>query len=201
MYNLQQIQDTIQGENIQWWETMWQPSVFIDRFSRTKLSNFYPVRVNYNNVIYPSVEHWYQSQKFKIDSLLDITKEQFLMIEEELRLKWCSVAIPSHIANIFTDRNLSSWNIKMIVSMLQERWFQDPLWEEHKFRVMLDLLIKKRTQNEELANYLLSTKPAMLIEWNDRNDTYRWISNKRWHNYLWKILMYIRDKILTSSQK
>lgn len=147
-------------------------SLRIDRFSRTKLSNFYPVRVNYNNVIYPSVEHAYQAQKFTIDTLLQLTAEQFLHIEEALKLKGCAVAIPSHIAHVFTDRNLSSGNIKMIVDMLRERGFQDPTREERKFRVMLILLIKKWTQDADLSQHLLSTKPAILVEGNSRNDTY-----------------------------
>lgn len=90
MYNFKDIQKHIQDQTrLHSMDEilLWHSSLIINRFSRTKLSNFYPVRINYNNVIYPSVEHGYQSQKFKIDTLLQLTPEQFKIIEDELKLK------------------------------------------------------------------------------------------------------------------
>lgn len=72
-----------------------------------------------------------------------------------------------------------------------------PDWEDIKFKVMEEVLIRKFTQNPELKQKLLDTGNAKLIEGNS------------WHDYIWgmnfsctigennlgKILMKIRDEL------
>ncbi|MEI7476989.1 MAG: hypothetical protein WCJ81_00035 [bacterium] len=61
--------------------------VQIHRFSGTKLSNFYPVWVEYNNTVYPSVEHAYQAQKFNVSDLKNLTAAQHEELAEMLKCK------------------------------------------------------------------------------------------------------------------
>lgn len=72
-----------------------------------------------------------------------------------------------------------------------------PDWEDIKFNVMKDVVIRKFTQNPDLKQKLLDTGNAKLIEGNS------------WHDYIWgmnfsctigennlgKILMEVRDEL------
>ena len=66
-------------------------------------------------------------------------------------------------------------------------------WEDIKDRIMLELITAKFIQHPELAQKLLDTKEAELIEGNNWNDTYWGVCNGIGKNQLGKTLMYVRD--------
>lgn len=70
-------------------------------------------------------------------------------------------------------------------------------WEFVKLNIMLEITRAKFLQNPELAEKLLATGNAMLVEGNRWNDTF-WgvnIKNGKGENYLGRILMCVRNEI------
>jgi ribA/ribD-fused uncharacterized protein len=68
-------------------------------------------------------------------------------------------------------------------------------WEDIKYNVMLEIVDAKFHQNPELADLLLSTGDAELIEGNWWNDTTWGVCNGVGKNWLGHILMVTRAKL------
>lgn len=75
-------------------------------------------------------------------------------------------------------------------------------WEQVKDGIMLKVVRAKFKQNPDLANRLLATGKARLIEGNDWGDNYWGISpysndnpEMPWNNHLGKILMMVREEL------
>ena len=66
-------------------------------------------------------------------------------------------------------------------------------WNEFKLVIMASILFTKFWDNFDLHLKLLDTDNTYLIEGNNWNDTYWGVCNGKGHNYLGKLLMYIRD--------
>lgn len=66
-------------------------------------------------------------------------------------------------------------------------------WEKVKFDIMLDICLAKFHQNQELAEALLDTGTAELIEGNTWNDTTWGVCNGIGKNWLGNILMQVRE--------
>lgn len=160
------------------------------------LSNFYPVQVVFDNVEYVSVEHAYQAQKYPENVFSQLTESQLTDINTQLKNRWHSVEIHANdgLKNVFANSAFTSGNIKIISSFLDKLGFSRKDWWEVKLNIMTDLLIQKY-KDPELKKLLQSTWNKYLIEWNTWDDVYRWRSNGRWANYLWRSLMYIRDNL------
>lgn len=69
-------------------------------------------------------------------------------------------------------------------------------WEEVKDRIMYEIVLAKFTQNSELAQQLLATGDAELIEGNTWGDTYWGVYKNQGQNKLGKILMDVRHQLL-----
>ena len=70
-------------------------------------------------------------------------------------------------------------------------------WEFVKLNIMLEITRAKFLQNPEVAEKLLATGNAMLVEGNRWNDTF-WgvnVKNGKGENYLGKILMCVRREL------
>lgn len=160
-------------------------------FSRTFLSNFYPVPILYEWHIYPSVEHGYQAQKFDSDVFKYLDQQQLAVLNELLKNKWHCILITRE-STVFENPWFASWTIKIIANYLKEIWFVLKNREDEKFEVMLTLLLKK-FDTPQLLKLLCDTWGSYLIEWNTRWDVYWWWSQWTGKNYLGKILMYIRS--------
>lgn len=74
-------------------------------------------------------------------------------------------------------------------------------WDKMKIAVMYKLVLIKFTKNSDLMNKLISTGSEELIEGNTWGDTFwGYDFNKRYgHNHLGKILMKVRQSLLTKS--
>ena len=70
-------------------------------------------------------------------------------------------------------------------------------WEFVKVNIMLEITRAKFEQNLELAEKLLATGNAMLVEGNHWNDTFWGVDarNGKGENYLGKILMCVRREL------
>lgn len=69
-------------------------------------------------------------------------------------------------------------------------------WEQVKDRIMYEIVLAKFTQNSELAQQLLATGDAELIEGNNWGDTYWGVYKGQGQNKLGKILMDVRHQLL-----
>ena len=70
-------------------------------------------------------------------------------------------------------------------------------WDDVKLEVMEEIVRAKFTQNEELAERLLATGDAIIVEENSWHDTFWGVDGKTGEgcNHLGKILMKIRDEL------
>ena len=164
-------------------------SVIVFRWSF--LSNFYPCKILYNSLLYPSVEHWYQAQKYSPNVFAELSANELCHINELLKIRWHSVVILPD-SNVFTDSSFTSWNIKVITQYLDSLWKTQAHRNNRKLWVMIELLLQKYS-DPTLAMKLQQTNEKYLIEWNTWNDVFWGRSNNRWANYLWRIIMYMRD--------
>lgn len=67
-------------------------------------------------------------------------------------------------------------------------------WESIKYDVMLEV-VRKKFKHSDLAEKLLATGSAELIEGNTWNDTIWGVCNGRGKNWLGHILMQVRDEL------
>lgn len=127
------------------------------------LSNFYEVPVEYDGIIYGSVEAAFQAQK---------------CIDDEEKRKFSDL------------RPVKAKKAGMRVPLRKD-------WEDVKLEIMKALVQAKFTQNSELAQRLLSTGEAELIEGNDWNDLFWGVDLRtgQGENHLGRILMKIREEI------
>lgn len=68
-------------------------------------------------------------------------------------------------------------------------------WESVKIQIMKEICKAKFVQNPELAEKLIETKDAILIEGNTWNDMFWGVCNGKGQNHLGKILMEVRSWI------
>jgi len=165
------------------------------------LSNFQKCDIVYKWVHYSSVEHAYQAQKFineivenntiNIDTLLSKIENRTRM-KEKIRSYFGNIDTvdPSEIMHTLS---LTAWDTKILAQAMQSHI--DTWRNDKKLRVMTELVYDKFLNNPDLQRQLLETWDNQLIEWNNRDDTYRWVSEWIWSNYLWKILMEVRDRL------
>jgi ribA/ribD-fused uncharacterized protein len=131
------------------------------------LSNFYPCRIMFGLKAYDSVEHAYQSAK-PIDQRV---------------AEWIRNAPTARMAFI-AGHNLPE-------SEMQKDW-----WEENKVIVMRNLLMCcKFSQHPDLAEKLLATGDAILIEDSPTDSFWGIGQDGKGQNMLGKLLMEVRSKL------
>ncbi|MFA5670636.1 MAG: NADAR family protein [Candidatus Dojkabacteria bacterium] len=69
-------------------------------------------------------------------------------------------------------------------------------WDEIKVSIMAELVWAKFSQNLDLAKKLIETYPHELIEGNQHKDKFWGMVNGVGKNYLGKILMFVRAKLM-----
>ena len=166
----------------------------IDNFHGTFLSNFYATPVEYNGVVYPSVEHAYQKQKFS-DEVLNGVDMVVLNEIKELLLNRGYLKDVNNLNDIFVSDYFTSGNIKLVADLLKNHELVRKDWDDVRFDVMVELVMNKFSKDETLKNLLKETDDKILIEGNDWNDTYWGICDGRGKNFLGRILMKVRDNL------
>ncbi len=148
------------------------------------LSNFYPVSVVVNNVVFPSVENAYQAMKFRKYMWYEFVD---IMPGEAKRL-----AI--YMAKLLDDSG----------SYEDNKHYYDFVITKKKIMVMKELLLKK-FNNDEMRDKLLKTNGLKLVEGNVWNDIFwgvdlRSPDNSKLgfvgKNYLGKLLMEVRNELI-----
>jgi ribA/ribD-fused uncharacterized protein len=131
------------------------------------LSNYWPVKVVYEGIEYPSVE-----QAYKAAQLTNI----------EARML---------ISNLFPNRKELEGQMEEI---LKQYGIRIDWNDELRLKVMEELLIQKFNDGE-IRRKLRDTKDALLIEGNTWHDTFFGVCDGVGENYLGKLLMKIRESL------
>ncbi|MBB6003828.1 NADAR family protein [Arcicella rosea] len=166
----------------------------IKLFKHTFLSNFYSVDFFYRGRKYSSVEQAYLRLKFNDKVLNELSNSQKADLNEILKIKGIG-DIKKDFVTAFYDFNLPAGVLKRWSNKLKEWGIGDIDWDSKRLYIMTELLILKFS-NPILLAKLLETKDKYLIEGNEWNDTFWGVCNNRGRNYLGRILMNIRERIL-----
>lgn len=167
------------------------PEKIIPNFQKTFLSNFYAVELDFAGTSYPSVEHAYQAQKFKLKNLAVLADNQIDHLNELLKSRGYLQRIED-FAVIFTDPTFTAGNVKLVAEVLRDFNLQRLDWDEVRVDIMIELLLQKFRQTDLKAR-LLETGDKILVEGNDWQDTYWGICQNRGKNFLGRSLMKIRE--------
>ncbi|MBL7725501.1 MAG: NADAR family protein [Chitinophagaceae bacterium] len=163
-------------------------------FKHTFLSNFYAVPITYKDRYYPSVEHAYLAQKFNEKDLASLNSKQKRELNDILKMK--GIIIQLHdFRNAFKDINYASGVLKRFSNKLKSWGLEVSNWDDHRLDIMIELLLKKFSK-PEFMSLLLETGNKVLIEGNTWNDTYWGVCDGSGKNYLGRIIMNIRRKII-----
>ena len=130
-----------------------------------ELSNFYGAPFTINGKTYPTVEHFFQSQKFPGDPVL----------QEKIRVAKTPVG-------------------EKRMGQAKSEHFR-PDWDEVKETVMIEGLRAKFSQNPQLADLLRSTGTAMLIEKMPRDSYWGSGPNGCGRNRMGRLLEQVRKEI------
>jgi ribA/ribD-fused uncharacterized protein len=136
------------------------------------LSNFWPCQIVYQDNLYSTVEHAYQSAKVESP---DIKK----------RIRNCST--PADAKDFLEINKVNpdpGWTV------------------EKKMMIMEELLRTKFSGNEPfLTRAILATVEAELVEWNNWNDTFWGVCNNTGENNLGRLLMKIRKELIQQKEQ
>lgn len=141
------------------------------------LSNFTPVQIILDGVLYPSVEHAYQAAK-----TLDETARLTVLWKYDSTGKEMGYNSPGEAKRAGKGVPLRSD------------------WDEVKLQVMEGFL-KQKFSNGLFREALIATGVTELIEVNTWNDTYWGVCKGKGHNHLGKLLMKIRSEQLEWKQQ
>lgn len=130
------------------------------------LSNFFPAKVVWEGIEFPTSEHAFQADKS-------------LNAEERRKM----AAIPADKAGRAKRAGGRNGWITL-----------RPDWDKIRVDRMLAIVTAKFQQNPELMERLIATGDAELIEGNTWNDTFWGVCRGKGHNFLGKILMIVRDE-------
>lgn len=141
------------------------------------LSNFYPCEINYQGIVYPSVEHYYVAMKIKEGQIID---GQFYTLEDTRQL---------------VSRVLTPGQVKRMGRGFKLR--SD--WDSIRLKVM-EFGLREKFKIKNLQELLLQTGDEMLIEGNYWHDTWWGVCtcnrcNNKGENNLGNLLMKIRNDI------
>ena len=183
--------------NVRWWngglrQASEAKQVFVSKpiqfFSKSKdksvryLSNFWPSDIIINEKTYPTVEHYFQSQKFVGTDFADIfTRESEEFIGGD----------PSKAKSAGSKRGTYAKQLRPKSVSLDTKE-----WEEREDDVMMKALKAKFTQHPDLAKKLKATGDAKLSHFERGRKSY-WGESKigKGENRLGKMLMEIRENM------
>lgn len=157
----------------------------IDSFSGrwAFLSNFYPVEIKHRGIEYPSVEHYYVSEKINTDQYIN------------------GIFYPLSDVKEIISKIKDPGEVKRFGRKLTLR--KD--WDDVRLKVM-EWGLREKFKNEELKKLLLQTNDEELIEGNWWHDNFfgscscEKCKNKG-ENHLGRLLMKIRSEIQNSDKR
>lgn len=151
-----------------------QKLIMIDSFKGrwSFLSNFYPSKITYKGITYPTVEHYYVAQKIKSDQIINGTFYPVADVKEIIS----KISSPGEVKRF--GRTLS----------LRKDW------DSIKLDVM-DWGLREKFKDVNLKEMLLQTGDDELVEGNNWGDVFWGVCNSKGENHLGKLLMKVRDEI------
>jgi N-glycosidase YbiA len=136
------------------------------------LSNFWPCYLEYEKILYPTVEHAYQAAKVESPTMKALIRD---------------CATPAEAKDWFETHDIkpgSGWTV------------------EKKLMIMEGLLMIKFGGKEPLlTRALLATGDAELIEGNNWNDVFWGVCNGTGENNLGRLLMKIREELFRQKEQ
>lgn len=139
-----------------------------------EFSNFYPSEIVINERKYATVEHYFQSQKYK--NKIITTNNKIIHLDEFIR-KLSTPYLAFKHGRMYDIRDD---------------------WEEVKDNIMQRGILAKFTQNEKLKKLLLKTENAKLVENSPTDDYWGTGKNGKGKNKLGKLLMSLRTDLASS---
>ena len=142
------------------------------------LSNFFPCKITYQGITYPSTEHYYVAMKVNTDQLINGRMYPVADVREMIS----KVATPGQVKRFGRSLTLR----------------KD--WDDVRLKVMEWCLREKFLKNEELKEMMIQTGDEELIEGNYWHDCYFGVCScpkcgNKGENNLGKLLMKIRNEI------
>lgn len=160
------------------------------------LSNFYETPVTFLGITYKNNEAAFQAMKVCVDQteIIDFLTRNKIKIdynsEYDEQNKYSIIEHTLLQLKRSEFANLPPNEAKRLGRRVKLR----ADWETVKDQVMFDVCCAKFNDNEYLAQLLVQTGDAILIEGNTWNDTYWGVCNGKGKNMLGKILMQIREE-------
>jgi ribA/ribD-fused uncharacterized protein len=136
------------------------------------LSNFYPAKIEYQGITYPTVEHYYVAMKIKTDQQLD---------GKNITLIDCREMI---------SRIKDPAKVKQLGKVLKLR--KD--WDKIKLDTML-WGVREKFKDKDLRQLLIDTSEHEIVEGNNWGDKFWGVCGGVGENHLGKILMKVRKEI------
>jgi len=155
---------------------------FTDRWAF--LSNFYPCKITYQGITYPSTEHYYVAMKVNTDQLINGRMYPVADVREMIS----KISTPGQVKRFGRSLTLR----------------KD--WDEVRLKVMEWCLREKFLKNEELKEMMIQTGDEELVESNYWHDNVWGICTcekcgNKGENHLGKLLMKIRSEIKGEENK
>ena len=154
-----------------------------------EFSNFYPVDIEYDDKIYPTAEHLFQSMKFLGENANERSKEYAEIIRTQ------NTANKAFILARQVKKGGYKWrsNLNEIIEKYKDVKMRED-WDKERLRIMKDILLLK-FKNKKLKDMLLKTGDKHIIEDSPRDSFWGIGKDKKGENNLGKILMEIREKL------
>ena len=147
------------------------------------LSNFYPCKIEYQGIKYPSVEHFYVAMK--------VTEMQLIN-----GIYYTAADFREMAAKIVEPGDVKKLGQKVKVRTD---------WDEKKLKFM-NKAVREKFQDVTLSEMLLSTEYRDIVEGNWWHDTFWGVCSctkcgNKGENHLGKILMTVREELILKNQK
>lgn len=144
------------------------------------LSNFWEVEIKYDNIIYPSVEHYYVAMKIdesqKVTIKVNNKDVEMLLTVQEIRQYISKIELPGRA--------------KTFGKKIKQR--KD--WNDIKVSIM-NYGLKQKYSQEPFKTKLIETYTQTIVETNYWKDTFWGVCDGVGKNVLGKMIMSIRERI------
>lgn len=161
-----------------------------------ELSNFYPSKITIDEKVYPSVEHYYQSQKFVYKSNSSKEYKEYVNIIMKQTTSGKAFYLGRRI-----KRKQYKW-MNPLNDIIDKYSVEiDPNWEKKKIDIMKKGIHAKFTQIPLLRKVLSSTYKGDIYEDSPRDSFWGLGSDGKGKNMLGKLLVELRNEVINKNPK
>ena len=163
-----------------------------------EFSNFYPSSFFLDGAQWPTVEHYFQSQKFsnpEYKEWIRVAATPYIVFKLGRQEK-----MSGYHAKRTINKNKDAPRVNDVIEKYKKSAGLNKDWNDIKLDVMFKAVKAKFTQNKRLHDLLMSTDDRELVENSPRDDFWGIGSKGTGSNYLGKILMKIRQELREPSR-